>query len=80
MNHLHSVGVLHRDLKLANILLHFPNLEGSVKPSNDNKNTVFEGGEKMTFDQIDEWLKKPQLLTRQPFLVKIADLGFSKIL
>jgi serine/threonine-protein kinase ULK/ATG1 len=51
-----------------------------VKPSNDNKNTVVEGGEKMTFDQIDEWLKKPQLLTRQPFLVKIADLGFSKIL
>ena len=27
MNHLHSVGVLHRDLKLANILLHFPNLD-----------------------------------------------------
>jgi len=24
MNHLHSLGVLHRDLKLANILLHFP--------------------------------------------------------
>jgi len=28
MNHLHSIGVLHRDLKLANVLLHLPRLEG----------------------------------------------------
>jgi serine/threonine protein kinase len=59
MNHLHSVGVLHRDLKLANILLHFPNLEGQVKPSHDEMNTDGEGRQKMTFDQIEEWLKKP---------------------
>jgi len=28
MIHLHSLHVLHRDLKLANVLLHFPDMEG----------------------------------------------------
>lgn len=28
MMHLHSLNVLHRDLKLANILLHFPDMVG----------------------------------------------------
>ena len=28
MCHLHSLGVIHRDIKLPNLLLHFPNIEG----------------------------------------------------
>jgi serine/threonine-protein kinase ULK/ATG1 len=28
MMHLHSLHVLHRDLKLANVLLHFPDMDG----------------------------------------------------
>ncbi|TNV84104.1 hypothetical protein FGO68_gene15826 [Halteria grandinella] len=61
MNHLHSMGVLHRDLKLANILLHFPRLEGQ---------------ESLV---TSDYLSQPRLLSQEPFLVKIADLGFSKI-
>jgi len=26
--HLHSLHVLHRDLKLANVLIHFPDMDG----------------------------------------------------
>ena len=28
MKHLHNLNVLHRDLKLANILIHFPDMVG----------------------------------------------------
>jgi len=28
MMHLHGLRVLHRDLKLANVLIHFPDMEG----------------------------------------------------
>lgn len=60
MMHLHSLRVLHRDLKLANILLHFPDMVGKEDLINA------------------EWLKKVDL-SRTRFVIKIADLGFSKI-
>lgn len=60
MIHLHTLNVLHRDLKLANILIHFPAMVGK---------------EELITPQ---WLKQVDLHVT-PFVVKIADLGFSKI-
>ena len=62
MSHLHSLGVIHRDIKLANLLLHFPNMEGSVESQFPT-----------------EWSKRCRILSEELFIVKIADLGFSKI-
>ncbi len=66
MNHLHNLGVLHRDLKLANILLHFPTMPTSVDSPLLTHNA--------------DWINSSNLLSEQPFLIKIADLGFSKFL
>jgi serine/threonine-protein kinase ULK/ATG1 len=66
MNHLINLGVLHRDLKLANILLHFPNMQTPIESHLLTVNT--------------EWLKKPNLLSEETFSIKIADLGFSKFI
>jgi serine/threonine-protein kinase ULK2 len=66
MNHLHNLGVLHRDLKLANILLHFPTMPTPV--------------DSPLITQNSDWLSSSHLLSEQPFLIKIADLGFSKFL
>ena len=54
-----QVGAVHRDIKLANLLLHFPNY-GSKAVSNE------------FLQSVD--------LSKEPFLVKIADLGFAKLL
>jgi serine/threonine protein kinase len=64
MNHLHNLGVLHRDLKLANILLHFPKIQTPTESPLLTLNA--------------DWLNSPNLLSEQPFVIKIADLGFSK--
>ena len=57
-----SVLVIHRDLKLQNIMLHFPNNEELLNMSKPERNA---------------WLKKIDL-TKINFEVKIADFGFSK--
>jgi serine/threonine-protein kinase ULK2 len=63
MSHLFSLGVVHRDLKLANLLLHLPNMEGR------------EG--EITDDWFRR--RGNSILREDAFSVKIADLGFSKI-
>ena len=60
MAHLYKIKAIHRDIKLANIFLHFPSFE------------VREG--ELTKDEL-----KSLKLTEVDFLIKIGDLGFSKI-
>ena len=61
-NDMMSVLVIHRDLKLQNIMLHFPQND---ELRNYNK------------DQKKQFLKDVDLLNTQ-FEIKIADFGFSK--
>ena len=61
--------VMHRDLKLANVLLHFPRLSPEVY--NDS-----------TFDK-KEYVRDVDIVGKHgndgtPFEVKIADLGFAR--
>ena len=70
--------LVHRDLKLANILLHFPaNNDGLVKFKD------FEISE-MELISMDSKAKMSLLrrinLTEVDFKIKIADFGFSKFL
>jgi serine/threonine protein kinase len=60
MNHLFGIRAMHRDIKLSNIFIHFPDMEGKE----DNIN--------------GDWLKSVNL-EKERFLIKIGDLGFSKI-
>ena len=52
---MYKVNVMHRDLKLDNILVHFPN-----------------------FDTLTEAELKQIDLETEPFVVKIADLGYAR--
>lgn len=61
-NDMMQVLVIHRDLKLQNIMLHFP--------QNDELRT-------MNKEQKKSFLREVNLLTT-PFEIKIADFGFSK--
>ena len=61
-NDMMSVLVIHRDLKLQNIMLHFP--------QNDELRN-------MSKDQKKQFLRDVNLL-ETPFEIKIADFGFSK--
>jgi serine/threonine protein kinase len=59
---LYRLSVVHRDLKLANVLLNFPN----------NKNLL-----RYTKEEKIEFLKNVNLMEVE-FEVKIADFGFAK--
>ena len=61
MVHFADLNALHRDLKLANIFLHFPDRENNLESMDS------------------QWLSKVDL-TKENFIVKIGDLGFSKLL
>ena len=63
MTHLKSLNITHRDLKLANLLLHFPN-----RPSLEN----------LTPSMKCEFLKHVNL-AKTDFEVKISDFGLSII-
>ena len=58
-----SVLVIHRDLKLQNIMLHFPDQSEKILAMNK--------------EQRKRFLKEVDLTTER-FEIKIADFGFSK--
>jgi serine/threonine protein kinase len=59
---MHKKNIFHRDLKLANILLHFPDYPELLEKSEDEK--------KLFLKSVD--------LLKEKFSVYIADFGFSK--
>ena len=66
LNDMHDYGVVHRDLKLQNVLIHFKGRDADQKLSSG------EAGRTDFFTKVD-------LLT-QDFDIKLADLGFSKFI
>jgi len=62
-NHMMAVLVIHRDIKLQNIMLHFP----------DHTEELLN----MDRDQKRRFLRSVDM-TRTRFEIKIADFGFSK--
>lgn len=55
---MYEAQVMHRDLKLDNILIHFPDRDSFTKLTNED------------LEKID--------LTKEKFVIKIADLGFAR--
>ena len=58
-----EVLIIHRDLKLQNIMVHFPDNEDQLLSMNQEERLQF-------FQDID--------LLQTRFIVKIADFGYSK--
>jgi len=73
---LFDFDIVHRDLKLPNVLLHFPS-DHDASLLNINLQGGGSGGDLETRRQ--EYLSKLDL-TRVPFEIRIADFGFSKYL
>lgn len=80
---LYEFDIVHRDLKLANILLHFPDQSSfgsSADLSSQEVNGLIECiADEKAEDKKIEFLSKVDL-TKVPFEIKIADFGFSKYL
>ncbi len=70
---LFDFDIVHRDMKLPNILLHFPS-----DIQNELLNIILIGGDELE-TRRQEYLSKVDL-TRVPFEIRIADFGFSKYL
>ena len=65
---IYKMNVMHRDLKLANILVHFPDLNMEVKDDNSMISRTH---------QINNKLRTLDLL-KTKIEIKIADLGFAR--
>ena len=80
---LFEFDIVHRDLKLTNVLLHFPNEELTENGEDSSKSEQIELYKLLTDEKAEakriEFLSKVNL-TQVPFEVKIADFGFSKYL
>lgn len=63
LKELHQRNIMHRDLKLANALIHFPDVNLDAMSSLDKL----------------EFLRNVDL-SKSKFQIKIADLGFSKVM
>lgn len=86
---LYEYDIVHRDLKLANVLLHFPSeqsLGNTRLPSSAPSHSPVDASilmdcisDERADEKRIEFLSKVDL-TKVPFEIKIADFGFSKYL
>jgi serine/threonine protein kinase len=76
---LYEFDIVHRDLKLANILLHFPNESGLTSEDARIDELIDCIADEKAEARRLQFLSKVDL-TKVPFEIKIADFGFSKYL